>query len=87
LKGTHVGDRFYTMLEQQRYGIPLCIDLASIYRVGPKTGLFFLKVCKSQKIPILVIRVIRLDMLNLDSTGMYTILAFIVNFKRNACKK
>ena len=28
-----------------------------------------------------------MDMLNVASTGMYTILALIVNFKENACKK
>jgi len=28
-----------------------------------------------------------MDMLNVASTGMYTILALIVHFKENACKK
>jgi len=28
-----------------------------------------------------------MDMLNVASTGMYTILELIVNFKENACKK
>jgi len=28
-----------------------------------------------------------MDMLNVASTGIYTILALFVNFKENACKK